>query len=57
MLPIHPQENNREAVVNLALSQRAINTAFFLMHVFSFVYFYYLLNAQRYDNLFYCSCP
>lgn len=29
MLPIHPQENNREAVVNLALSQRAINTAFF----------------------------
>lgn len=33
MLPIHPQENNIKAVVNVALSQRAINTALFFFNV------------------------
>lgn len=54
MLPIHPQENNRKAVVNVALSQRAINTAFYFWCECSSLYIFIICYMCR-DNMIICS--
>lgn len=54
MLPIHPQENNRKAVVNVALSQRAVNTAFLFDESVQLCIFFNICYMWR-DNMIICS--